>query len=117
MIALLESPVLSGIITPVLTLLALGLLRYVQKEITGAIASTRESVLKEVKAVDLKVDGVIAEQSAVREALKTTQERQQVDRERIARLEGRRDAQIEAAQIANAAAVAVDVITHRETPT
>ena len=115
--AALDSPVIGSIVGPILTLLALALLRYAHKEITGAIESTKQSVLKEVRGLESKVDDVILEQSAVRDELKKHQEDAFSVKERVARLEGRRDAQIEAAQIASAAAVAVDVITHREQPT
>jgi hypothetical protein len=109
-----DSPVISGIITPILVLIAMAVLKYVQKEVTTAINGTKESVLTEVKKVDTKVDGVIKEQVTVREELLKTQEDHHLVKERVARLEGRRDAQIEAAQIANATATAVDVLTHRQ---
>ena len=110
----LDSPVLTGIIAPILTVVAMAFLRYVQKEITGAIESTKQSVLKEVQAVDKKVGGVMAEQAIVREELKKHQDSAHAFDVRLARLEGRRDAQLEQAHLASAAAVAVDVITHKE---
>lgn len=116
-LAIFDSPILLSVVTPALTLITLGVLRYVQKSITNSIDGTKESVLHEVKKVDAKVDGVISEQATVRQELKAVSQGQQSDRERLARLEGRRDAQMEAAQLANAAATAVDVITHpREEP-
>lgn len=112
-LSIFDSPLISSILTPILTLAAIAALRYVQKQVTGAIDDTKGAVLKEVKAVDTKVDGVIKVQGLQQEEMRKIADGQHVDRERIARLEGRRDAQIEAAQLANAAATAVDVITHR----
>lgn len=107
-----DSPLISGVVTPVLTLIALAALKYVQKEITSAVNGTKESVLKEVKKVDEKVDGVIKEQVTVREELMKTQEDHHLVKERVARLEGRRDAQLEAAQLANAVGNVANAITH-----
>ena len=64
-----------------------------------------------------KVDTVITEQKDMRREVKDIREGQHLDRERIARLEGRRDAQLEAAQLANAVGNVANAITHpREEP-
>lgn len=64
-----------------------------------------------------KVDTVITEQKDMRREVKDIRDGQYSDRERIARLEGRRDAQLEAAQLANAVGNVANAITHpREVP-
>ncbi|MGD9889872.1 MAG: hypothetical protein AB7U18_01085 [Dehalococcoidia bacterium] len=59
-----------------------------------------------------KVDTVITEQKDMRREVKDIRDGQYSDRERIARLEGRRDAQLEAAQLANAVGNVANAITH-----
>jgi hypothetical protein len=112
----LDSPLLNGIVGPVLTLVVLGLLRYVYKEITGAIYGMKADVLKRVDNVDSKVEGVISEQKAIRGELKSLADGHQSLRERTARLEGKEEARAELAHAAQATVKAVESITHQEAP-
>jgi hypothetical protein len=112
MLSALDSPLLNGIVGPVLTLVVLGLLRYVYKEITGAIYGMKADVLKRVDNVDSKVEGVISEQKAIRGELKSLADGHQSLRERTARLEGKEEARLEAAQLAGAAGRVVEAISH-----
>lgn len=95
-----------SVVGPALTLVVLALLRYGYTQIRGAISGMKSEVLAEVNVVKKTVDAVAAKQVVM-------EEKQQGDRDRIARLEGWRDARIEAAQLANAA-----IPQHKEdTPT